>query len=79
MKSARPKSARTIHVRHAKYPLNFRLAADAFRAEYVAQALKVFDGNVSRTARELGITRRALQLLVAKSRTVTDTQSAQDI
>ncbi|MBK6911361.1 MAG: hypothetical protein IPK53_04210 [bacterium] len=50
----------------AAYPLDYREATAQFHRLWLIKALRRFRGNLSETARQLGLTRRALQLQVAR-------------
>ena len=49
------------------YPLNLRSAVSAFQREYVEIALAAHKGNISATAKTLGISRRSLQMKLQKT------------
>lgn len=59
----RTKSQNTsIRVSVTQYPAQVREAVLHFRRYYLQQALERYGGNISRTARAIGISRRTLQL-----------------
>jgi DNA-binding NtrC family response regulator len=51
-------------IKSADYPLDFRQAVTAFESQYIVAALQRFGGNISLTAKHLGIARRSLQLRI---------------
>lgn len=51
-----------IKIERAHYPLNYREAINVFQKAYVERALAAHKGNITCTARALGISRRTLQL-----------------
>jgi DNA-binding NtrC family response regulator len=57
-----PETALTL--RKAYYSLNYKQARLEFEAEYLARALERERGNVTRTARVIGMARRLLQLKI---------------
>ncbi len=59
---------RTVVLHRSEYPLDFRRARAEFEAEFLSQALQRERGNVSRTARAIGMARRNLQLKIRAHR-----------
>jgi ActR/RegA family two-component response regulator len=48
--------------------MNFQLAKSAFEKEFFTYVLRMFNGNVSQTARAVGMARRNLQLKIQQDR-----------
>ncbi|MBK8129508.1 MAG: hypothetical protein IPK53_11625 [bacterium] len=61
-KRGRPRSV--VHIKGQSYPLDFRKARTEFIQQYLATVLTTFDGNISATARALGLSRRSVQIMV---------------
>jgi len=55
-----------VRIRTGEYPLQLREAVVQFELAFLAKALDRHDGNVSRTAVSLGVTRRTLQLKIKR-------------
>jgi len=53
---------KSIRIDIESFPLNFRAARKLFCFHYLSEALALHDGNISRTAKALGISRRNLQI-----------------
>ncbi|MBK6764780.1 MAG: hypothetical protein IPG71_00330 [bacterium] len=67
--NAHPKRGRPrtiVRVKARNYPLDFRAARREFVTQYVQTVLDDFGGNVSATARALGLSRRSVQILLAE-------------
>ncbi len=48
------------------YPVDFKKAVNIFADQYILKALRQYKGNVSRTAEEIGTTRRTIQNYLAR-------------
>lgn len=55
-----------VRIRTGEYPLQLREAVVQFELAFLAKALDLHNGNVSRTAASLGVTRRTLQLKIKR-------------
>lgn len=62
----RARSNRSVSLSAQKYSLDYRKATAQFHREWLHKALKRCAGNLSEAARKLGVTRRALQLQIAR-------------
>lgn len=67
-KRGRPRTI--VHVKARNYPLDFRTARREFVTQYLQTVLDDFGGNVSATARALGLSRRSVQILLGEARPV---------
>ncbi|MCB9367152.1 MAG: hypothetical protein H6508_08240 [Calditrichaeota bacterium] len=59
-KRGRPRTS--VRIRSNNYPLDYHRAKSEFLQTYVSKVLDLFKGNVSATARALGMSRRSVQL-----------------
>lgn len=71
LKSIKPKIAGNPLPKHSSFtivlkdcPTQYRLAREAFEAEFLRAKLDRYAGNVSRTARALGVSRKTLVLKI---------------
>jgi DNA-binding NtrC family response regulator len=71
LKSTKPKNAGNTLPKHSSItivlkdcPAQYRLAREAFEAEFLRAKLDKYAGNVSRTARALGVSRKTLVLKI---------------
>lgn len=62
----RTRSKRSVSLSAQEYSLDYRKATAQFHRIWLHKALKRCAGNLSEAARKLGITRRALQLQIAR-------------
>lgn len=58
-----------IKVPSTMYPVDLRKAVSIFQCAYLRDALAAHDGNISMTAKALGISRRTLQLKLRRTAT----------
>ncbi|MCB9358267.1 MAG: hypothetical protein H6508_00055 [Calditrichaeota bacterium] len=62
-------SAPLIKVSDFEYSLQMREAVHQFKQAYLKKALKQHGGNISQTARAIGVSRRTLQLQIKRCET----------
>jgi len=60
---SRGRPRKNVRIKGNDYPLDYRRAKVVFLQRYIAEALEMFEGNVSATARALGVSRRSVQML----------------